>query len=163
MSSLGSFYFTMPCRTIAYIGENIIGQNVLAPRYPACVADPNAWVAVNVNFGGTPEEIGAAINASFGASGIVALVLHVIGVEMYLHLTTAERDRLKQVSYEKQVARGWIKRAGDVSRITPQALGDLPPWHPAVEEHLQMERNGVLSGDESEDSMAKDNDPANVV
>ena len=59
------------------------------------------------------------------------LVLHLIGIELYLALTTAERDRLKQVSYEKQVARG-MRRPGDSSYLTANVWGDLPAWEPQM-------------------------------
>lgn len=133
LTRIGTYYYPMACHTIAYVTLNTAGpeaSKALLSRYGACREDPiNGVAAVNVNMGGTPEEIGVAISASFVPSLIVAFFLHAAGVELNLALTTAERDRLKQVSYEKQMARGW-KRAGDAG-LTPDKFGDLPQWYPA--------------------------------
>lgn len=151
MSRMGNYYFPLPCHTIVYITSNFGGDQ--SARYPECVADPDkGWAAVNVNQFSTtnPAEIGVTVNASFVPAGVVALLLHILGIELYLSLTTAERDRLKQVSYEKQVARG-MRPAGDASRLTAHYWGDLPPWEPETkanekEEGDGSESEGVLLG-----------------
>ncbi|KAK4495350.1 hypothetical protein PRZ48_013681 [Zasmidium cellare] len=132
MSSMGDYYSPMPCHTLDYITSNYGGSQVM--RYPECRADPvNGIASVKVDQYSTtnPAEIGVTVNESFAPAGIIALVLHLIGIELYLALTTAERDRLKQVSYEKQVARG-MRRPGDSSYLTANVWGDLPAWEPQM-------------------------------
>lgn len=155
MSRMGDYYFPTPCHSIAYITSNFGGDQSM--RYPACRDDPdNGWASVKVNQYSTtnPAEIGVSVNATFVPAGLIALVLHILGVELYLSLTTAERDRLKQVSYERQVA-GGMRRPGDSSGLTAHFWGDLPPWEPKAagkEESEGIESEGVVkrSRDEEE-------------
>ena len=152
LTRIGTYYFPMACHTIAYVTLNTAGpqaSQALVNKYGACRQDPiNGVATVNINFNGTPEEIGVAISVAFAPSLITVLFLHGVGVEAYLALTSAERDRLKQVSYEKQVARGW-KRAGDAG-LTPEKFGDLPQWQPAGINGIRDSPGG------SESSMAKE-------
>ena len=157
MSKLGYFYVTMPCRTIDYITSNYGGSQMML--YPSCAEDPTGWAAVKMDFYSetSPEQIGASITGSFGGSLLVALLLHSWGVECYLALTTAARDRLKQVSYEKQLARGW-RKPGDMG-LTPNNWGDLPAWLPisnSKEDHRESEgeNNSTMMQERSERSDA---------
>lgn len=61
----------------------------LVQDYPACASlvdsgDTGAVAAVRANFDGTAPQIAAALNESFGMAGWIALVLHAIGVEVYV-------------------------------------------------------------------------------
>ena len=56
----------------------------------------------------------------------MAIVLHVIGVEIYLSLTPAESERLRVVSYEKQLEAGF-KHPGSAG-LTVDRWGDSAPW-----------------------------------
>lgn len=58
----------------------------------------------------------------------LSLILHVIGVEIYLALTPVEAERLRRVSYEKQMDAGF-KDPGNAG-TTVQKWGDAPEWHP---------------------------------
>ena len=51
----------------------------------------------------------------------LALVLHMIGVELYLALTPGERDRLRKVSYERQLAAGYKNPGNSGTTITQWA------------------------------------------
>ena len=125
------FHMPMACHTVEFIFSLI--QPGLAPLfYPQCAEDPNAVVAVLAvpSPQPTPEgilrldQMGAAIQLTFNPSLILAFLIHAFGIETYLHLTQAESHRLKRVSYEKQLARGWA-RPGDASWLTKETWGDM--------------------------------------
>lgn len=61
----------------------------------------------------------------------IALFLHTVGVEVYLNLTKNESERLRQVSYEKQVKAG-LRHPGSAG-LTCDRWGDVAPWKPAIE------------------------------
>jgi hypothetical protein len=65
----------------------------------------------------------------------LALVLHIIGVEIYLRLTPREAERLRQISYEKQLAAGF-KHPGNAGLVVSR-FGDADEWKPKVEENLR--------------------------
>lgn len=52
----------------------------------------------------------------------LALAIHAIGVEIYLHLTPKEAQRLRQVSYQRQLEAG-MKNPGSAG-LTADRLGD---------------------------------------
>lgn len=58
----------------------------------------------------------------------MGIVLHIIGVELYLGLTPRESERLRQVSYEKQCEAG-LKNPG-FSGWTVNRWGDAEEWKP---------------------------------
>ena len=61
----------------------------------------------------------------------LALFLHAVGVEIYLSLTPREANRLRQVSYERQMERGF-KHPGSAG-LTVDRWGDAEPWKPIKE------------------------------
>ena len=71
----------------------------------------NTQTFVSVWSGGTVglENAVARVRATFTMSAIVALAIHAVAVETYLRLTPAEHHRLRCVSYERQIERGWRK------------------------------------------------------
>ena len=73
--------------------------------------------------------MGVSLDVNFGMAMWLALALHVIGVEIYLHLTPREHERLRQISYEKQLEAGF-KNPGSAG-VVAQRFGDANPWSPA--------------------------------
>lgn len=61
-------------------------------------------------------------------SGVLALFLHAVCVEIYLRLTPRESERLRQVSYERQLERGF-KDPGSAGLVV-ERFGDAYPWVP---------------------------------
>ncbi|KAF5851389.1 hypothetical protein GGP41_004182 [Bipolaris sorokiniana] len=122
--------------TCAKIAATIAPDIDLATSYPACAAyvdgtDPDAVSAVAATFGaGDAANTGAALNAGFGMALWLSLVLHAIGVEIYLHLTPREAQRLRQVSYQKQLEAG-MRNPGSAG-LTADRLGDAHRWSPEV-------------------------------
>lgn len=78
--------------------------------FPAC--DPGntaytGYTAVRADFGSSEVvQIGAGLDAFFGMAGCLALLLHILGVEIYLKLTWKEAQRLKRISAERQLSNG---------------------------------------------------------
>lgn len=125
------FHMPMACHTVDFIFS--VAQPGLAQLfYPQCAEDPNAFVAVLANPRPQPtpegiprlDQIGAAVQLTFAPTCVLALLIHAVGIEIYLQLTQAEANRLKRVSYEKQLARGWA-RPGDASWLTKETWGDM--------------------------------------
>ncbi|KAJ8122840.1 hypothetical protein ONZ43_g1065 [Nemania bipapillata] len=98
-----------PCDKINF---TLKGQNATMAWYPECAAffsgenlDQHAVVKAGFR-GANVMETTAALNIVFGPAAWLALVLHIIGAEIYLHLTAAEHERLRNVSYFRQVKAG---------------------------------------------------------
>ncbi|TKA80751.1 hypothetical protein B0A55_02701 [Friedmanniomyces simplex] len=136
ISLLGGWYVSRPCAQI----NSILGQTETLAAYPSCSSfydgtSPSQHVAVAAGFPkGTAVEIAAAMGVTFGAAGWLALWLHVTMVEIYLRMTPAESDRLRQVSYERQLARG-SKRPG-YAGLVAEHFGDAKPYVPLAPEML---------------------------
>ena len=115
----------------------------LSSQFPAC--DPSnarfatdGWVAVKGDFNGNVANIMQALSQNFGMAGWLALAIHAALVEVYLKMTPRETERLRRVSYEKQLERG-MKMPGSAGLVV-ERFGDSEPW--AVPE----ERNGAKKG-----------------
>ena len=123
ISTRGNYYIAIPCQQIDFMGGN-------ATVYPNCAADPNAHTAVKADIltATSTEQAAAALYESFGMAGWISLMLHIIGVELYLKLTPAEGERLRKVSYERQLERGFSHPGS--SGLTVDRLGDAEPWMP---------------------------------
>ena len=136
ISAAGDFWSVQNCAKLLDIIED---AQTLVEQYPSCssfVTDGNlkAVAAVNANFGGSTVELMSAMNISFGMAGWLATSLHAIGVEVYvslllgsfiacasanrekLHLTPKESERLRQVSYQRQLEAGF-KNAGHAGLV----------------------------------------------
>lgn len=131
VSRMKIFYASMECRTIDS-ALSIVQPGLAALFYPQCAESLDAHVAVlaDAHPETTPEgiprldKIAAASQVTFAMSGVMALLLHAFAVEVYLHLTQHEANRLKRVSRERQIQRGW-SRPGDASWLTGQIWGDF--------------------------------------
>lgn len=129
ISKIGSYYQSLPCEQVAFTKQ----ADALASA--ACVADPTGQGSFRATFGQpgmTTAGIMAAFQLSFGAAGWLALLLHAIGIEVYLRLTPAENERLRQVSLQRQTEKGFA-RAGSAG-LTADRLGDSEPWRPRIDE-----------------------------
>jgi hypothetical protein len=134
-SAMGDYYGTMSCSEISFIYGVTSPSSPAAPRvtslYPACAGanlDSTSTlvvVAASMN-NGRPEEIGTSLGVNFGMAMWLALLLHAVGVEIYLALTPRETERLREVSYERQLERGW-KNPGSAGTVV-ERWGDAEPW-----------------------------------
>jgi hypothetical protein len=78
-----------------------------------------------------PISIGASLQLAFGLSLWIAMVLHILGIELYLHLTPREHERLRAVSYKRQAAKGY-KNPGSAGLVV-QNVGDADAWVPPAQ------------------------------
>lgn len=131
ISQIGSYYSPMTCGEVAYI----VGQgNYLNTTYPQCThlnlnstAADHIIVAVHADFtASTPDQIGASMRLSFGMALWLSIFLHTVGVEIYLALTPRESQRLREVSYQRQLEKG-LKYPGSAG-LTVQKFGDANEW-----------------------------------
>ncbi|KAL8641136.1 MAG: hypothetical protein Q9228_002018 [Teloschistes exilis] len=136
ISQSSNYYTTMECGSVRTI-YNAEPQKIQS-LYPQCTQPGSAndtLVIVQATFGnGQPEQIGASLRMNFGMALWMALLLHAVGVEIYLGLTPRETNRLRQVSYERQMERG-MKHPGSAG-LTSDRFGDADPWKPLKEVEL---------------------------
>jgi Predicted membrane protein (DUF2306) len=119
--------------------------------YPQCATGngtANGRIAVHADPTAGPETAAAAFQLTFGMSVWIALIIHAIGVEMYLNLTPAETERLRVVSYQRQLEAGF-QNPGSAG-LTVDRFGDAPRWHPShqngsLEELRVPRKTGVVT------------------
>ncbi|KAI0106487.1 hypothetical protein GGR51DRAFT_172309 [Nemania sp. FL0031] len=133
VSSIGGYYMAQPCDKINFA---LKGEDTTMAFYPQCAPffsgenpDQQAVIKANI-YGDNSMEAGAALNLAFGPAAWLALVLHAIGAELYLRLTPAEHERLRNVSYYRQLRAG-MKNPGSAG-LTADRLGDAHKWAPKV-------------------------------
>jgi Predicted membrane protein (DUF2306) len=129
ITMVNSYHTTMSCVEVTSIYES---RDLVNKLYPQC-SSPNTTVddlvIVHASFGsGRPEQIAASLRLSFGMGLWLAILMHMVGVEIYLALTSRESNRLRQVSYERQVERGF-KHPGSAG-LTSDRWGDVDKWKP---------------------------------
>ncbi|KAK1233181.1 hypothetical protein PQX77_003717 [Marasmius sp. AFHP31] len=121
ISAIGQYSTVWSCAEVLFTIDNNSTQ--LEELYPVClsgsldavhVAVPAAWtVALN---------IGSSLRMSFGPALWIALFLHAVGVEIYIHLTPGETARLRKVSYQRQMDKG-MAQPGSMGTVGDR-LGD---------------------------------------
>ncbi|KAF6808531.1 hypothetical protein CSOJ01_07480 [Colletotrichum sojae] len=133
ISTIGTYYAVRPCAQVADMVED---ANRTLELYPECAsffsgANPGqqAIVHANLNDPSSAAEAGAALGLTFGMALWFSLALHGIGVELYLRLTPAEAERLRNVSYKRQLEAG-MKCPGRAG-ITADRIGDSDKWQPS--------------------------------
>lgn len=81
ITSSDAYYKAWPCAKIASFHDD---TDEFLRLYPACEAS-NAWAPVRATMNGDgAENVGAALNVTFGMALWVALSLHAFGVELYV-------------------------------------------------------------------------------
>jgi hypothetical protein len=90
ISSTGQYYAVWPC---AKIESTLPSPSLLLKMYPACEPYANGSnldevAAVKANLDGeTGVNAGASLNVSFGMALWLSVVIHAIGVEIYVSTT----------------------------------------------------------------------------
>ncbi|KPM45236.1 hypothetical protein AK830_g1340 [Neonectria ditissima] len=120
-----SYHTAMKCDKLGSFYDSAEAFQV---AYPSCTS-PDAYAIVKDGMSGSSENFGAALYKSFGMALWLALSIHAIGVEIYLQLTPAEYERLRNISYQRQLEAGFKNpgRAG----LTVDRLGDSAAWVPS--------------------------------
>jgi uncharacterized membrane protein len=99
--------------------------------YPQCANQSGlstGYVPVLANIANVkdPAQLGTSLQIPFGMAIWLAIIVHVIGVEIYLHLTPREALRLRIESYKRQKGAGY-ENPGSAS-LVPEKFGDADPW-----------------------------------
>ncbi|KAK2001576.1 hypothetical protein LX36DRAFT_688720 [Colletotrichum falcatum] len=142
------YYQVKQCAVLDFIFRH--DQTKVLNLYPGCGdyysgESPGLNVIVHGNYyAHQPAEIAAGFTSVFDAGSWLALTIHTALVELYLHLTPAESERLRRISYQRQLETG-IENAGNAG-LTVQRLGDAEPWLPPVE-LLRSEHGRIPSSD----------------
>ncbi|ROT35294.1 hypothetical protein SODALDRAFT_337340 [Sodiomyces alkalinus F11] len=130
-----TYQVSQPCYIIDFMkGGN---RDWVLSLYPACAdfysgVDPELHVAVMANLDGESlSQIAAGFTTVYSGVSWFALAIHAILAELYLHLTPKEHERLRCVSYQRQLEAGF-KNPGNAG-LTVQRLGDADPWLPPHE------------------------------
>jgi hypothetical protein len=176
VSAADDFWTVQSCTKIF----DVIGDaRTLVDQYPSCSSLANdgnlkALAAVSSNFGGSAAELMSAMNISFGMAGWLATSLHAIGVEVYvsrphgvsivyawhmlmleqLQLTPIESERLRQVSYQRQMEAGF-KNTGHAGLIAHHSSVEASAYTPVVTER----KPSAMPGDFSEGETLSGNLP----
>ena len=137
ITTIGGYYQVSTCDKVLFIHD---GDNAAVNRlYPQCAnrsGSENPHIVVSADMtGGLDEGVGASLGLSFGFAIWMALFLHLVGVEIYLGLTSAEGERLRNVSYERQLEAGF-EHPGSAG-LTSDRWGDVPAWQPTKAKESQ--------------------------
>lgn len=130
ISSLGEYRNVWPCEMIEWTWKYYGADNYLQ-SYPQCAdqSGPNGGfvpVLANMLSDNDPAQIGASFQVPVGMASWVSLVLHVVGVEIYLALTPREATRLRMESYKRQRAAGYENPGSE--GLVAEKFGDADPW-----------------------------------
>ena len=131
ISSNGGYYRAMPCSEIDFLQDS---REEFKAKFPQCSAvngTTNDWIAVEASFNSGKAGVSTALGLNFGMAGWLALFMHAVGVEIYLRLTPRESERLRVVSYQRQLEAGF--RHPGSSGLTVDRWGDAEPWQPPME------------------------------
>ncbi|KAK1220724.1 hypothetical protein PQX77_016550 [Marasmius sp. AFHP31] len=121
IAAIGQYHTVWRCEEVLYTIDN--NSTKLAELYPTCltgsldatyVAVPAMWT--------TALNAGSALRISFGPAFWIAFLLHALGVEIYIHLTPGETARLRKVSYQRQLEKGF-RQPGSMGTVGDR-LGD---------------------------------------
>ncbi|KAG9024881.1 hypothetical protein FRB95_010942 [Tulasnella sp. JGI-2019a] len=94
ISSVGGYYSMWTCAEVQFLQNRGQGVPIFTQTYPACAnndgTDPSlVHVAVRASMNAYPINFGAAVRETFGMALWIAIVIHVLGVEIYIRATEA--------------------------------------------------------------------------
>ncbi len=127
-STIGSYDVLMACGELG----SMKGRHELVTNYPECISGSiiaaEKIMVVHASFSGSKENVGASLRLNFGMAMWLAIFLHAVGIEIYLKLTPREGQRLRMVSYEKQLEAG-MSNPGSAGLVV-EKFGDADDWKP---------------------------------
>lgn len=128
VTTMGGFAAPWSCAELLYTLDSNTTK-VINAGYPQCT-DPNSGdqlVLVPATFEVSPQGVGSALRVAFGNSMWTSLLIHVVLAEIYLKLTPSETDRLRAISYQRQLEAG-VKHPGSAG-TTSDRWGDAKYYH----------------------------------
>ncbi|CAE6525619.1 unnamed protein product [Rhizoctonia solani] len=120
VATIGQYLTLWNCGEVLYAIDN--NSTRLTEFYPMCTGDLESVVVPVPAVWTIGLTVGSTLRASFGPAVWISLVLHAVGVEIYIHLTPGEAARLRKVSYQRQLEAG-MSRPGSMG-TTSDRLGD---------------------------------------
>ncbi|KAI1196709.1 hypothetical protein F5X97DRAFT_334493 [Nemania serpens] len=120
VSALGDYHAAQPCDKIDFVLGGDMGR--VLGRYPGCAAfysgrDRGRHVAARADIASAdPVEVLTAFNVTYGMSSWVALMIHVVGVELYLRLSAEGVRHRREIMNRDE--RGQIPMPGSETRKT---------------------------------------------
>jgi hypothetical protein len=128
ITRIKDYYQIQTCGEVASDYETIPPPRIAAMYHQCLNATAGTNIVVNATFSGRPEQVGASLGVGFGMALWMAILLHIVGVEIYLNLTPVEGHRLRNVSYERQLEAGYACPGS--AGLTTDRWGDAPAWKP---------------------------------
>jgi hypothetical protein len=126
-TAVGKYYVPMICDEIVFVQDSLTHNNTMYPQCSIANMTVDGMIAVAANFGSDRrEQLQASLELNFGMAAWLSVFLHTIGVEIYLNLTPAEGERLRRISYAKQLEAG-MKNPGSAG-LTVDRWGDADEW-----------------------------------
>ncbi|CAH0033871.1 unnamed protein product [Clonostachys rhizophaga] len=144
ISQIGGYHSARPCGWLKFtIGD----ADRLLRLYPDCSTwlngknpDQMAVVRADSRNPTSAAEAVVAHHLPFGMSIWLGLFISGVVIEIYLHLTPKEAERLRMVSYQRQLAAG-VRHPGSTG-LTSDRLGDADQWYPRNIEQCAMSGDG---------------------
>ncbi|KAL8658014.1 MAG: hypothetical protein Q9226_001348 [Calogaya cf. arnoldii] len=133
LARIDNYYGVWSCDELDFLYKNLALPFPEA-EYPRCLLpdgtlDSGFRVAVKATQLLTmPEQFGTSHIQPFGANLWICIAVHIIGVEIYLGMTPRESERLRRVSYEKQLEAGFANPGS--AGLTSDRWGDAERWTP---------------------------------
>ncbi|KAI4156893.1 MAG: hypothetical protein L6R39_000939 [Caloplaca ligustica] len=133
LSRLGNYYGVWSCDELDFAYKKL-DMPFPEAEYPQCLLpngtlDRGFRVAVKAaELLSKPEQFAASHIQPFGANLWICIAVHIIGVEIYLGLTPRESERLRRISYEKQLEAGFANPGS--AGLTSDRWGDADKWTP---------------------------------
>ena len=121
-----TYYTVWRCDELQWTWESYNIPVDYTLEYPTCNGSSVAAVRAASGADADPITAGSSSRITFGLALWIAIFLHMAGIEVYLRLTPREHQRLRTVSYERQMAEGY-KDPGSAG-IVVQNIGDAEPW-----------------------------------
>jgi uncharacterized membrane protein len=130
ISQTPEYHNVWPCDQIEWAWKYANAGNYLE-AYPRCAnqsvsSERYAPVLANLQSDNDPAQIGAGLQVPFGMAIWLSVMVNMIGVEIYLHLTPRGATRLRMESYKRQKAAGYANPGNE--GLVPEKFGDADPW-----------------------------------
>ncbi|KAI0502793.1 hypothetical protein F5B22DRAFT_652739 [Xylaria bambusicola] len=119
----GPYLYAMPCQKI----NSMLHERTL-DLYPECVIQTSALVSGTLHKPTSIVEAAAALDAVFGTSLFLAFIIHAIGVEIYLFMTSEENERLRKISEKRRARAAHDKQVAAQNANTAAALKAQVNW-----------------------------------
>ncbi|KAG8742951.1 hypothetical protein FRC12_015196 [Ceratobasidium sp. 428] len=116
-SDINQYHTVWSCNEVDFMLKN---ATEVAQMYPLCATNQQNGYVVVPAIMTSAIGAGSSLRFAFGPALWMALFIHATGIEIYIHLTPGEAERLRKVSYEKQLERG-AKYPGSMGTTSDRA------------------------------------------